>query len=93
MFSDYRVIMIPECKTLFLTSSIIRYNSNGDLPSVLPNNSEFLLNIPVSDSSVVAVDSDISYRGGTLAFLIAVITSRSSSYLILCSRCYSTFYS
>ena len=55
--------MIPEYKTLFLIFSIILYNNDEDLFSVLPNNFKSLLNILVSDFSVVVVDSNISYRG------------------------------
>ena len=82
--------MISEWRIFFLTSSIIRYNSNKDLPNVLPNNSKFSLDTPVSDSSVIAIDSGISYRGNTLTFLAATATSR-SSHLMLYSRYYSTF--
>ena len=84
--------MIPKYKTLFLTFSIIRYNNNGDLPSALLNNSKSLLNIPISDSFVIVVNSGISYRGNTLAFLAVIITLKSSFYLILYSRYYSIFY-
>ena len=83
--------MIPECKTLFLTSSIIRYNNNKDLFSALSNNSKSLLDILVSDSFVVVVDSNISYKDNTLAFLAATAILK-SFYLILYSRYYSTFY-
>ena len=85
--------MIPKYKILFLTSSIIRYNGDEDLPSVLSNNSKSLLDILISDSSVVVVDSGISYKGNVLAFLAVIITLKSSSYLILYSRYYSIFYS
>ena len=84
--------MILKSRIFFFTFSIIRYNSNRDLLSVLPNNSESLLNILISDSFVIAVDSNILYKGGVLAFLAAAITLRSSSYLILYNRYYSTFY-
>ena len=85
--------MIPECKTLFLILSIIRYNSDRDLPNVLPNNSESLLNILISDSSVIVVDSNISNKSNTLAFLAVIVTLKSSSYLILYNRCCFIFYS
>ena len=84
--------MIPEWRIFFFTSSIVRYNNNRDLSSALPNVFESLLNILVSDSSVVIVDSGILYRGNILAFLAAAATLKSSSYLILYSRYYSTFY-
>ena len=93
MFFDCRAIMISKCKTLFLTSSIIRYNNNGDLPSVFPSNSKFLLNILISDSFVVVVNSNISYKSNALAFFTVIVTLKSSSYLILYSRYYSTFFS
>ena len=83
--------MIPEYKIFFFTSSITRYNSDKDLFNVLFSNSESLLNILVSDFSVVVVDSNISYKNNALVFLAAVITSKSSSYLILYSRYYFTF--
>ena len=92
MPSDYRVIMISECRTLFLTFSIIRYNSNKDLPNVLFSNSESLLDILILDSSAVVIDSGISYKGSSVAFLAATTISRSSSYLMLYSRYYSIFY-
>ena len=60
--------MILKWRTLFFTFSIIRYNSDGDFPSVLSNNFKSLLDILVSDSSVVVIDSDILYGGGALAF-------------------------
>ena len=85
--------MISKCKIFFLTFSIIRYNNDKDFLSVLFSNSKSLLDILVSDSSVVIVDSNILYKGDILAFLAATITSKSSSYLILYSRYYSTFYS
>ena len=85
--------MIPECRILFFISSIIRYNGDEDLPSALFSDSESLLDILISDFSVVVVNSGISYRGNTLAFLAAAITLRSLSYLILYNRCYSIFYS
>ena len=81
--------MIPECRTLFLTFSIIRYNSDKDVSNVLFNNSKSSLDILIFDSFVVVVDSGISYKSNTLAFLAATIISRSSSYLIL----YSCYYS
>ena len=77
---------------LFFTFSITRYNNDGDLFSVLPSISEYLLDILILDSSVIVVDSNISYRGNVLAFLAAIIILRFLFYLILCSRCYSTFY-
>ena len=83
--------MILEYKTLFFTSSITRYNDDKDLPSALPSDSESLLDILISDSSVVVVNSGISYGGGVLAFLIVIITLKSSFYLILCNRYYSIF--
>ena len=83
--------MISEWRTLFFIFSIIRYNNNKDLPSVLPSDSESLLNILILDSSVVVVDSGISYKGSALAFLVVTTTLKSSSYLILCSRYYSIF--
>ena len=92
MFFNYRTIMIPECRILFFTFSIIRYNSNRDLPSVLPSNSESLLDILILDSFAVVINSGISYRGDVLAFLVAIVILKSSSYLILCSRCYSIFF-
>ena len=85
--------MIPKCRTFFLTSSIIRYNNDKDLLSVLFNISESLLNILISDSSAVVVNSAISYGGDILVFLIAIVTSKSSFYLILYSRYYSILYS
>ena len=85
--------MIPEYRIFFLTFSIIRYDGDGDFFSVLPNNSESLLNILVLDFSVVVVNLGILYRGNVLAFLAAVITSKSLSYLILYSRYYFIFYS
>ena len=85
--------MILKWKTLFFTSSIIRYNNNKDLSSALPSNFESLLNILISDFSVVAIDSGILYRNNALAFLAATITSKSSFYLILYNRYYSTLYS
>ena len=78
--------MISECRILFFTSSIIRYNGDGDLFNVLPSNSESLLDILISDSSVVAVNSGISYEGGALVFLAAAITLKSLFYLMLYSR-------
>ena len=85
--------MIPEHKILFLIFSIIRCNNDRDLPSVLLNNIKSLLNILISDFFVVAVDSGISYKGDILLFFVVIIILRFSSYLILCSRCYSIFYS
>ena len=84
--------MIPKYRTLFLTFSIIRYNSDEDLFNVLFSDFKSLLNILVSDFFVVIINSGISYKGGVLAFLAAIITLRFSSYLILCSRYYSIFY-
>ena len=84
--------MISECKTLFFTSSIIRYNSDGDFSNALPNDSESLLNILILDFFVVVVDSGISYGGNVLDFLAAAATLRSLFYLILCSRYYFIFY-
>ena len=92
MFSNYRVIIIPKYKTLFLTSSIIRYNNNEDFPNVLLSNSKSLLNILISDFFVVVLDSDISYKDSVLAFFTVIITLKSSSYLILYSRYYSIFF-
>ena len=85
--------MILEWKTLFFISLIVYYNSDEDLSNVLFNNSKSLLNILILDSSVVAVDSDISYKGSVLVFLAAIVTLRSLFYLILYSRYYSTLYS
>ena len=93
MLFNYRAVMIPKYRTLFLTSSIIRYNNDGDLFRALSSNSESLLDILISDSSAVAVDSSISYRGNVLAFLAVTATLKSLFYLILCSRCYFTLYS
>ena len=67
---------------------IIRYNSDEDLPSVLFNNSEFLLDILVLDSFVVVVNSGISYKDNILVFLAAAATLKSLSYLTLYSRYY-----
>ena len=86
MFFNYRAIMIPKCRILFFISSITRYNSDKDLPSVLSSDSESLLDILILDFFVVIVNSGISYRGGALAFLAAAITLKFSFYLILCSR-------
>ena len=83
--------MIPEYKTLFFTFLITRYNGDKDFSSVLPNISESLLNILISDSFVVVVDSNISYKNNILAFLAATATLKSLSYLILYNRYYSTF--
>ena len=83
--------MIPKYKTFFFTFSIIRYNNDGDFSSVLPNNSESLLDILILDSFVIVVNSGISYEGDALAFLIVIVTLKSSFYLILCSRYYSIF--
>ena len=85
--------MIPKYKTLFFTSSIIHYNSDKDLSSVLPNNFESLLDILISDYSVVVINSGISYKDNVLVFLAATTTLRSLSYLILYSRYYFIFYS
>ena len=84
--------MIPEWKTLFFTFSIIRYNDDRDLFNVLFNNSKSLLNILISDSFVIIINSSISYKDNILAFLAAIVTLRSLSYLILYSRYYFTFY-
>ena len=92
MFFNYRAVMIPECRIFIFIFSIIRYNNDKDFFSALPNNSESLLNILVSDSFVVVVDSNILYRGSVLAFLAAAAILRSSSYLILYNRYYSTLY-
>ena len=78
--------MIPKYKTLFFTFSIIRYNDDRDLFSVLFNIFESLLNILILDSSVVVVDSGISYKGNILAFLAAIIISKSLFYLMLYSH-------
>ena len=85
--------MIPEYKTLFFTFSIIRYNSDRDLPNVSLNNSESLLNILISDSFVIVIDSNISYKNYILVFLVVIITLKFLSYLILYNRYYFTFYS
>ena len=85
--------MILECRIFFFTFSITRYNSDGDLSSVLFSDSESLLDILVSDSFVVAVDSGILYKGGVLVFLAAAAILRSLSYLILCNRYYFIFFS
>ena len=77
----------------FFTSLITRYNGDEDLSSVLPNNSGSLLDILILDFSVIVVNSAISYKGDALAFLAAIITLSSLSYLILYNRYYSTFYS
>ena len=84
--------MIPKCKTFFFTFSSIRYNSDKDLPIASPNNSESLLDIIISDSFVVVVNSGISYRSNTLAFLAVIIILKSLSYLILYNRYYFTLY-
>ena len=84
--------MIPEYKILFFTFSIIRYNGDKDFPSALPNISESLLNILVSDSFVVVVNSGTLYKGNILVFLAATAILKSLFYLILCSLYYSTFY-
>ena len=78
--------MIPKYKTFFLTFSIIRYNNNEDLPSVLLSNSKSLLDIPISDSFVIVVNSNILYKDSILAFLAVIITLKSLSYLILLLR-------
>ena len=85
--------MIPKCKILFFTFSIIRYNSDRDFLNALFSNFESLLDILVLDSSAVVVDSGISYKDNTLAFLAAAITLKSLFYLILYNRYCSTFYS
>ena len=59
----------------------------------MSSNSESLLDILISDSFVVAIDSDISYKDSALAFLTAAVTLKSLSYLILYSRYYFTFFS
>ena len=69
------------------------YNGDGDFPSVLPNNSKSLLDILISDSSVIVVNSSISYKDNVLAFLTATATLKSSSFLILYSRYYFILYS
>ena len=89
MLFDCRAVMISECRILFFTSSIIRYNSDGDLPNASPNNSESLLDILVLDSFVVVVNSGISYKNNALTFLAAIITLKSLFYLILYSHYYS----
>ena len=86
MLSNYRTVMIPEYRTLFFIFSIIRYNGDKDFFSALLSISESLLDIIVSDFSVVVVNSAISYKGNALAFLVVIITLRSLSYLILYSR-------
>ena len=91
MLSNYRAIIIPKYRTLFFIFSIIRYNGDGDLSSVLSNIFESLLNILILDSFVVVIDSDISYKNSILAFLAATATLKSLSYLILYSRYYFTF--
>ena len=91
MLSNYRAVMIPKYRTLFFIFSIIRYDDDGDLFSVLFNNSEFLLDILISDFSVIAINSGISYKSNALAFLAVIITSKSLFYLILYSRCYFFF--
>ena len=85
--------MVPKWRTIFFTSSIIRYNNDKNLFNVLPSISESLLNILILDSSAVVVNSAISYKDNTLAFLAAAVISKSLSYLILCSRCCSILYS
>ena len=84
MFSDYRTIIISECRTFFFISLIIRYNNDKDFSSVLFNISVSLLDILISDSS---------YKGSILAFLAATVTLKSLSYLMLYNRYYSIFYS
>ena len=84
--------MIPKYRIFFFIFSITRYNSDKNLFSVLLNNSESLLDILISDSSAVVVDSGISYKSSILAFLAATIISKSSSYLILYNRYYFIFY-
>ena len=91
MFFDCRAIMISKYRTFYFIFSIIRYNSDRDFPSVLPNISEFLLNILVLDFFVVVVDSGISYGGNILAFLVTTIILKFLFYLILCSRYCSIF--
>ena len=85
--------MIPNYKTFFFTFSIVRCDGDKDFPSVLPSNSKSSLDTPVSDSSVVVIDSDILYGGGALALLATAVTLRFLFYLILCNRYYSIFYS
>ena len=92
MLSNYLAVMILKWRTFFFISSITYYNGDEDSPNALLNNSESLLDILISDSSVVVVNSGISYKSNILAFLAAAITSKSSSYLILYNRYYSTFY-
>ena len=83
--------MISKCRIFFFIFSIIRYNSDEDLPSALPSDSESLLNILISDFFVVVINSGISYRGNVLAFLAAATILKSLFYLILYSRYCSTF--
>ena len=83
--------MILEYRTFFFTFSIIRYNNDKDLFSALSSNSKSLLNILILDSFVVVVNSGISYKSNILAFLAAIITLKSSFYLILYSRYYFIF--
>ena len=84
--------MSLEWKTLFFTFSIIRYNNDRDLPNVLPSNSESLLDILISDSFVVVINSGISYKNNALVFLAATVILKSSFYLILYSRYYFIFF-
>ena len=83
--------MSLEYRTLLFTFSIVRYNSDKDLPNALPSNSESLLNILILDSSVVVINSGISYKGNILVFLAATIILKFLSHLILYNRYYSTF--
>ena len=92
MFSDYRAVMIPEYRIFFFTFSIIRCNDDRDLFNVLFNNSEFLLDILISDFFVVVVNSGISYKSNVLAFLAVTVILKSLFYLILFSRYYSILF-
>ena len=91
MLFDCRAVMILKYRIFFFTSSIIRYNKDGDLSNVLPNDSESLLDILILDFFVVIIDSGISYKGDILVFLVAIVILRSSFYLILYSRYYFIF--
>ena len=92
MLSNYRTIIIPKYRILFFIFSIIRYNNDKDLPSVLPSNSESLLDILILDFSLVVVNSGILYKSNALAFLAAIVTLRFLFYLILYNRCYFIFF-
>ena len=83
--------MSLKWRIFLFTSSIIYYNGDEDLPSVLFSDSGSLLDILVLDPFVVVVNLSISYKGGVLAFLAATITSKFLFYLMLCNRCYFTF--